>query len=309
MSLRFGSVKYTGDGTDNRDLTSGFSFPVALFWTKPADTTANDGAMSWSAMGSDKSFDPSGSATPGANMIQAFNPGGVNGVQLGSSDNVNKNGTDYYSVAINGDSTCFYQGSYTGNGTTSNPVTGVGFQPDLLFVRRDGGSAGRFYIRNSDQASTWSAANGSAGFFTMDSDGFTVTSTSSQVNTSGSTYYYVAIKFETGFSEAGSFTGNATDNRDITTTFNPEGVIMKANSGAQPPVFRTTANTGDDTSSWLSTTANFADGVQSLGTNKFTVGTNATVNRNATTMTWMAFRDNPPVSAGGDFFLMFDDII
>lgn len=303
MGLRVYPFTYVGNATDNTDLT-GFPFAPTFAWVKPSDTTANDGAISWVGLGADKSFDPfSGATAPFANAIQAWNS---DGIQIGASDFVNKSGTTYYGVAFAGDSSCYYEGSYVGDGGTSNAITGVGFQPDFLIIRRNGGSAGRFYMSQINQSCVWTASNGSAGFTTMDADGFTVISTSSQVNSAGQTYYFIALKLEAGYSAMGTFTGNVTDNRAITGVgFQPEVVIMKAASGAQAPVFRTSAHSGDDTSIWITTTANAADRIQSLDSDGFTVGADNQVNRSATTMGWYALRDNPPISAGGDFFLMF----
>ncbi len=300
--LRVYPFTYVGNATDNTDLT-GFPFAPTFAWVKPSDTTANDGAISWVGLGSDKSYDPAGGSTPSANMIQAWNS---DGIQIGNSANVNSSGVTYYGVAMAGDSSCYYEGSYTGGGTTSHAITGVGFQPDFLIIKRDGGSPSRFYLSESNQSSVWTATNGSSGFTTMDADGFTLTSASSQVNQAATTYRFIAIKLEAGYSEMGSFTGNATDNRAITGVgFQPTVVIMKGNSGAQAPIFRTSVHSGDDTTFWISTTANAADLIQTLDSDGFTVGTGTQANRSATTMTWYALRDNPPISAGGDFFLMF----
>jgi len=304
--LRVHSFTYTGNATDNRDLT-GFPFAPTFATVKPSDTTANDGVMSWVGLGTDKSFDPfSGASAPFADGIQAWNS---DGIQIGASDYVNKSGTTYYGFAIAGPASVYYEGSYTGDGTTSNPVTGVGFQPDFLIIRRNGGSAGRFYMSQINQSSVWTASNGSAGFTTMGSDGFTVTSASSQVNSTGQTYYFVALKLETGYSAMGTFTGNVTDNRAITGVgFPPEVLIMKASSGAQAPVFRTSAHSGDDTSIWITTTANATDRIQSLDSDGFTVGADNQVNRSATTMGWYALRDNPgSADSQGNFFLLFDN--
>lgn len=302
MANRLYSFKYTGDGNDNRNL-GGCPFNVSskgLAWVKPTDTTANDGAMSWVGMGSDLSIDPNAAANPSANKIQAFQE---NGIQVGTDANVNSNGVDYQGVIISGDPSTYYEGSYTGNSTTSNPITGVGFRPDLIIIKRTTSTAsvGRFWFRPSGQANVWAATNGSTGFLTDDADGFTITTTNSSVNASGSTYRFVCLKLETGYSEYVSWTGNATDNRDITTSFNPEFVWIKTQSGSQAPVFRTTANSGDNTTVWTLSTANIADSIQSFGDKKFTIGTNATANRNATSIDAFVMRDN----STGNFFPFF----
>lgn len=300
--MRVYPFTYTGNATDNTDIT-GCPFTPTLAWIKPADATANGGALSWVGLGSDLSFDPSNSPNPSANMIQAWNS---DGIEIGSAANVNSSGVDYYGVMMTGDSTEYAEGSYTGDGGTSNYIT-VGFQPDIIFFKRTSGSAsiGRFNTEIVNVAQSWSAANGSD-MLDTDATGYTITSASSQINGAGAGYKWVAFKNTSGFMATGTYTGNATDNRAITGVgFQPDVVVIKANSGAKVPVFRTSVHSGDDSSLWATTLANTTDRIQSLDSDGFTVGANDDVNMSGRVITWWAFRDNPPASAGGDFFLTF----
>ena len=93
-------------------------------------------------------------------------------------------------------------GSYTGNGSANNAITGLGFQPDWLMIKNttDAGndwqiydsvrSVGQVLLANSDSAE----ANNSSNFGQFDSDGFTVQSNNDGNNKSGSTYIYMAFK-------------------------------------------------------------------------------------------------------------------
>ncbi len=91
-------------------------------------------------------------------------------------------------------------GSYTGNGATTQAITGVGFQPDFIILK-DTDSSEQWYmfdsVRGSDKflhpnldSSEGTATDRLSSF---DSDGFTVGSDPS-VNGNGNTFIYIAIK-------------------------------------------------------------------------------------------------------------------
>jgi len=90
--------------------------------------------------------------------------------------------------------------SYTGNGATTQAITGVGFQPDFIILK-DTDSTEQWYmfdsVRGSDKflhpnldSSEGTATDRLSSF---DSDGFTVGSDPS-VNGNGNTFIYIAIK-------------------------------------------------------------------------------------------------------------------
>lgn len=101
---------------------------------------------------------------------------------------------------------------YTGTGST-NPITGVGFQPDWVWGKRrnDTGNnwlfdavrgAGNQLVTNNTNAEV----PGSTEFASFDSDGFTVTSTAGSFNASGSTY--IAWNWNAGGSTVTNTTGS-----------------------------------------------------------------------------------------------------
>lgn len=281
---------YTGNGSDNRAIT-GIGFQPMLVWIKPKDTTANDGAMSWDSFASDRSFDPAGSATPSADMIQSFD---TDGFTIGTTANVNSNGVDYVWVAMTGAASNIKTGSYVGNGTTSKIVSGVGFQPDLVIVKRNGSSQGGYYWSFGNFRYLWNSNNGASGLMINNSDGFEVLTTSSTLNANGSTYYYFCLKYETAWGKMASYTGNSTDNRAITGLgFAPDLVWIKSTSGNTPAIFRTRdGHSGDTSSFWVGSTADAADLIQSVDTDGFTLGTNLNVN-NPTSYRYLALKSAP----------------
>jgi hypothetical protein len=112
----------------------------------------------------------------------------------------------------------FCVGTYTGNGSATQAITSVGFQPDLVWVKQSTAIAPNW--RSSAMpvnyaqffAATTQDTTG-VYYTTLDATGFTVGTTN---NTSTGVFYYVAFKESAGVIDVGTYTGNATDNRSIT---------------------------------------------------------------------------------------------
>lgn len=89
---------------------------------------------------------------------------------------------------------------------------------------------------------------------------------------------------------SGSYTGDGTDNRAITGAgFQPDVVIIKGNTG-QVAVSRTSTMAGDGTKVLVGSTTFFADGIQSLDADGFTLGTDARVNQSGIAYYWISFK-------------------
>ncbi|MGB6045519.1 MAG: DUF4347 domain-containing protein, partial [Pirellulales bacterium] len=89
----------------------------------------------------------------------------------------------------------------------------------------------------------------------------------------------------------GSYVGDGVDGRGITGLgFDPDLVIIKQGASGQNTVARTSAMTGDVTKSFVDGIAEFANGIESLNGDGFTVGTDATVNSSGQTYYWTAFK-------------------
>ena len=96
----------------------------------------------------------------------------------------------------------------------------------------------------------------------------------------------------------GSYSGDGLDNRAISGVgFRPDLVIIKARDSAQKAVWRSSTMSGDKTVFFTDAAAVFADAIQSLEADGFTLGTHASVNSNGATYDWQAFAD----SGAGDF--------
>jgi hypothetical protein len=127
-------------------------------------------------------------------------------------------------------------GSYTGNGSETGPVVTLGYEPQWLMIKRASGGTGNWQIIDNMRGmplvvadatlqANLSNAESSVNYVSPTATGFQVVSTSSEVNTSGNTYIYIAIRRgpmkvpTTGTSVFApvTYTGDGTTNRVITT--------------------------------------------------------------------------------------------
>ena len=119
---------------------------------------------------------------------------------------------------------------YSGNSST-NAITGVGHQPDLVWLkRRTGGvahhlwhdvvrgkSGNKYYYLESSNTTTQNVQGDADGLSTLDSDGFTLTYNDSGAwNASGSTY--VSWNFKAGGTPSSNTDGTITSNVSANTT-------------------------------------------------------------------------------------------
>ena len=75
-----------------------------------------------------------GSVDDAAGCIDALIDGGMT---LGVDWEVNKASTTYYWFALKADTGVFAVGKYTGDGNDNRDITGLGFQPDVVCVKRN----------------------------------------------------------------------------------------------------------------------------------------------------------------------------
>ena len=178
---------YVGDGTDNRSITGVGFQPV--FVATFGD--GNDSIFRPATVAGDASYRFVASSKL-ANRIQALE---ADGFQIGTDADVNLSGVTYHYVAWNA-STNVTQTSYVGDSTDNRSITGVGFQPQMMWVKRDTSSQSRWRPGSvtGDLSFQWDNTAGSSNRVqALEADGFQV-GTSSQVNMSGNTYHYIAFK-------------------------------------------------------------------------------------------------------------------
>ncbi len=196
-------------------------------------------------------------------------------------------------------------GSYTGNGSSNQAISSVGFQPDLVMVRRS--IASSVVFRTSDMSTNHAAfidsasANNTTGvyFQTLNATGFTVGST---VNVNAGSYYFLAFKNLANKFKVGTFTGDGTDNRNITGVgFLPDFVFIKQNS-AIVGAFLQTESWGD-ASVLPNLSFPVVNHIQSLLADGFQVGSGNSVNVVGVASYYFAFGGAPDPVTSGSFYM------
>lgn len=302
---------YLGNATDDRAIT-GVGFQPDLVMIKTRGNVGNLGiAFKTSAMAGETTLDLASTiADQTTDHIQSLDS---DGFTVGTDADVNTNGNFLYWVAFGGSdcssSGTFCVGSYTGNGT-SQSITGIGFQPDLVIVKRSLGSTNTSGIWKSNTMASDASnffdiiAEVTTGITSLDADGFSV-GNHAAVNVNTNTYYFVAFREIDGFMNLGTYTGNATI-RDITSdddaglTFRPDFVFTKG-AGTQEAggAMRDMVNKGFRFRNTVSNSDwNIRDLLQTGG---FRIAGDSTVNQSGVTYYYAAFAGAPTKSVSGTF--------
>jgi hypothetical protein len=179
-TLRMATGSYSGDGVDNRAISTGFQPDFVIV---KADTL-QVGAARTSSMTGDNAKPLIGATGLTANLIQSLT---ATGFTLGTSAAVNASGTTYRWIAFKAGTGALKVNSYTGNGT-SQSIAGAGFSPEYAIVmsadvdwaiQRFSGMSTTFRFDGTGVASAISS---------LDPDGFSVGS-AAEANVSGRTYH------------------------------------------------------------------------------------------------------------------------
>jgi hypothetical protein len=205
-------------------------------------------------------------------------------------------------------------GVYTGDAVNDRPIH-VGFQPDVVFVKRDAacGACGNpedfeAVVRTSTMVgdATKSLDNQAGlalfagGVKTLTSTGFTL-GTSPRVNLGGQTYYWVAFQAAPGVLKLGTYAGTGPDNRSVTGLgFQPEFVITLPAGGGFPtgvPWFRSSTMPPD--LAYDLDANGLTNKIQIMETDGFQVGSEQNVN--GATYHYVAWNAMPGFVAVGSY--------
>ncbi len=263
---------YTGNGTDNRNIT-GVGFQPDIVIVRYDDNT--DAIIRTANMGAGLSKRMTDNTALQANFIQSLI---ADGFQVGTAAHVNQSGLLYHWVAMKVGANVQI-GTYTGNAADNRNITGVGFQPEWLLTMGDGeADIFRPFALAGDNSYDIIGTNAVANRIQAAiADGFQLGS-DNNVNQSGRAYYWIAWNATSKVS-AGSYTGDSADNRNITGLGgSPSFVWIKRLNSRQGP-WRSASVVGDRTQYW-GATSSAADRIQSLIANGFQVGTDQEVNQN-----------------------------
>lgn len=184
---------YTGNANTARAITVGFAPDLVMVWSEGANalywhtSTMPDEVSSTDA--TSVAFD----ATAASDRIQKIDAS--DGFQVGSANNVNSNGVVYHWLALKATAGALSVGRYAGTGTSFG-VTGAGFGPTAVIDKRfDNTSGGVIRLDHAGSNAGVLAAGADATTYitSLDADGFTVASTTANVNAASATYDWAAF--------------------------------------------------------------------------------------------------------------------
>jgi hypothetical protein len=273
------SGSYTGNSVDNRTI-AGLGFRPEVIFVM----SSNGSLVRTSTMAGDTTKVGGASMAVITDGIQSLTG---DGFTIGTDSRANSSGVTYHWVAYGaGDN--LDVGFYAGNGT-SQTISNVGFQAETAFVIGESGSQTVF--RTNQSANTFDLSNNGAyasSITSLGTDSFAV-GNSVTTNQSAINYHYFAFNENTSYFKTGTYTGNGADNRNITGVgFESEFLIVKGTSVNNFAIGKT-ESTGYNTDANV---AGATNQTQALQTDGFQVGSDATVNQNAVTYMYLAFRQH-----------------
>lgn len=196
-------------------------------------------------------------------------------------------------------------GYFIGSGA-SQTISGLGFTPQMVIIRSDTAAQPAVWKSSAMPANTTAyfgaTANDTTTLITLQSDGFSVSS-SAIVNTTNVRYTWTAFSGSdctaSGTFCVGTYTGNGTNPRLITTGFQPNYTMVKRSTAAAG-IFRT-SSMADNIGQYFSNVAQSTNGslFTTLAANGFNVGT--TGNTNGGVYYHASFKSVPGIMAVGTY--------
>ena len=269
-----------------RSAASGFAPDVVIL----KGDNAQVAVIRTATMAGDSTKPMVGATALTANLIQSFT---ADGFTVGSDNRVNASSTAYYWTAMKAAGSALSVGSYTGNGT-AQAITGRGFSPEYVNVFPATAQRAQLRIAGMTRSFQFDSNTGiTTGITSLDSDGFSV-GNNATVNSAGVVYHYLAWNEVAGAIDADSYTGNGADNRSIAAALQPQYAVVRSadTATARKGVHRPSSLTGSASLNY-SATVNDTNSLQALQSTGFQVGTDASVNANGASYSFVAFRDQP----------------
>jgi hypothetical protein len=282
VALHMVSGSYVGDGTTGRVIKA-MPFKPDLVIVR--GETNQPSVARTSTMTGDQTKPLVGALVLATNHITSLN---ADGFTVGSSARVNTSAITYHWVALQNAAGIFKVGSYVGDGTSGRDIIGLGFGPEYVAVLGAGsasavqryGSLSNTYQFDADAGGT----EISALYDIVGLQGFELSNTV-EVNSAGSTYHWFAFNDSPGAARIGSYTGDGTDNRNITGIgFQPSYTLVRAESASsltpRAGVQRFASLSGDSSFPFGAVAAS-SNLVQALSSDGFQVGSDPAVNEKA----------------------------
>jgi hypothetical protein len=180
---------YSGNDSDGRQITISplFTPAMVMIWSTAAEAY-------WT---NDTSLISKFTGTQEGSIVYAMNSSGFT---VSSNFRSNASGTTYYYLAIKAVTGGTATGSYTGNGSDNRSISGLGFQPEFMWITSNVIQAAARFLTNSGDSSEklleQTAATANL-IQTFESDGFQL-GTDNHVNANTSLYRWFAIKASPG---------------------------------------------------------------------------------------------------------------
>lgn len=302
MSLNVASGTYTGNTTGQSITGLGFK-PKAVFISADTITPSMSGEMCLDSMPAGNGAMIGDNNPADSNTVSSYD---ANGFTLGTATVTNTLSVGYRWFAVGGDSTSLATGTYTGNGS-SQSVTGLSFQPAIVIVCCFNTSDSRAVMSTVSGTGIWMGTNAAvlaSSITALNASGFSVGSAST-VNGSGFGCYWLAIPAITGHAWGGSYTGNGSTQSITTPNFQPDAVSIKNAGGVRGAWRASSAMSGDQTDNWQVQSQPVAGLVTSFISTGFALGSDSTVNTNATTYYAFALKNtSAAVAASASTYLM-----
>lgn len=223
------TLAYTGDGTDNRNITvSGMNAGSgASLFIRVINNVAQYGAMRFSTQVGDKSLLHATASGEAANYIQsAF----VTGFQVGNSARVNGSGSYYMALILEDDgSGDMATGDYVGNGAERDiSIALSGVSPDYVFVKGIGAQLGYAAYSSLGDTANLAKTDGDFAFsadriISLKPNVFRI-GTNANINASGVSFYFVTVVQNPKCLLVGTYTGNETGASVVTTNLTGSNV-------------------------------------------------------------------------------------
>lgn len=302
---------YVGNGTTQ--TISGLGFQPDFVMVK-SENHPGSGAVAvfkTSAMPADTTmyFNATGTNT---NSIIEFISDGFTVSTAGLAVNVDN--TRYTYVAFAGSdctvSGTFCVGGYTGNGGNGRTIS-TGFAPGFVMIKRDSSAQASFKTAEmaANQGEYFTNRTGVTNgrlFGSLGADNFAI---GNRNNANNAPFYFVAFKKDVSM-QTGSYTGNSTDDRDVTAFspgITPSWVITKntgSTAAARYPVMSQKHSYGDSSNYIAVNGLTQNNQIQKLQDGGFQVGSGANANESGATIYWMAWAGSPDLPSGSGTFSM-----
>ncbi len=213
----FDVVTYTGDNTSNRAISHNLGSTPGMIICK--STSSGQWGVWHRSLSGNNGLRLDSDAAAGGSILHDSSTVNSTSFEVSSGgyvlDNQNQDYVAYLFAHNNddggfgepGDQDIIKCGSYTGNGNATGPVVTLGFEPQLIMIKRASGGTGDWDVYDNmrgiptgagEKRLEWntSDAESTAGAdrINLSSTGFSIATTNSNVNTNGDTYIYMAIR-------------------------------------------------------------------------------------------------------------------